>query len=94
MKRIWVMVGLVLAIFGIFFSSVPITANQRPTNAPFARIKRSTSTNWSGYAEAVGGSNGALVGVAGSVTDVKGGWVVRATTGTKSGYYYSSAGRY
>jgi hypothetical protein len=45
----------------------------RTANAPNIKVKKGTSSNWSGYA---------VYGAAGSVTEVKGSWTVPAVTGT------------
>ena len=92
MKRIFMTIGLVLVLIAILIPSVPVLASQGPSNGSLVQIKRSTSRNWAGYAEALNGSTGAIVGAAGSVTDVKGQWTVPAVTGLSSrGSYYSSA---
>ena len=85
-----------MAIIGILFSpQCRLQLIKDPPRAPFAGYQ-STSMNWSGYAEASSGSNGAIVGVAGSVADVKGSWTVPTSTGPKSGvfYHFFSLGRY
>jgi hypothetical protein len=66
---------------------IPSSAvHHRQTGAPHLRIAEGTSANWSGYAaQSTGGS-----GVAGSVTDVQGSWIVPTVTGKKRTTTYSS----
>ena len=60
--------GLVRSPLVTFTFALPM-----PTLAPRIRVGTSSSTNWSGYA---------VTGSAGSVSDVKGSWVVPAIQGT------------
>ena len=92
MKRLLIFIGLTLALSAVLISSVPVLASPAPSNALRVHIERSTSSNWSGYAEAETGSVGNITGVAGSVTFASGTWTVPAVTGPNSrGSYYSSA---
>lgn len=95
MKWFLIVIGLILALVAILVPCIPVSASPRQSNAPFVRIKRSTSSNWSGYAEtttAVTGGTPPITGTVGSVTNASGQWTVPAITGPSGrGAYYSSA---
>ena len=67
---------------------IPMSAvHHHQTAAPRIRIDESTSGNWSGYAALAGNSSGQD----GSVTDVRGAWLVPKVTGGRHSTTYSSA---
>jgi hypothetical protein len=67
---------------------IPMSAvHHHQTAAPRIRIDESTSGNWSGYAALAANSSGQ----AGSVTDVRGSWIVPTVTGARRTTTYSSS---